>query len=312
VGADRKSLCAARVGAAVRPVPAPPLSALLLASLLLAGCSGQDPAPAGAPSTSPAASAGALGAGANATAAPEAPVDLALAGCFQMHTFFPFPIAMFDRLGFGLPPGFAYATSDGHTVSVFLAWWSCPEGRLTDGVNAPFSPVGSMFAAMPVVPPSDLAGRDPNATAPQLDLLPLVWILSQQLAANHLGGVPGLDDGYVETGDVLRTTDLNGGAAHALGMQAHASFGTFDADAAIQPGGGDNPAARYRMWLVPDEGEITHYLGISNGAGGTLGAGGATLRFQGDPGAGAPPLTVGLSHVVDATDVLVHVVELDP
>jgi hypothetical protein len=238
-----------------------------------------------------------------------APVDLAFTGCLQLHTFFPYPIALFQNIGFDLPDGFTFASDDGATVSVFLAWWSCPEGHLTDGRNAPFAPVGSMFAAMPVHPPSDLAARDPNATAPQLDLLPLVWIVSSQLAANHLGGVPGLDDGYVETGDVLRTTDLQG-AMQVAGMQAHASFGTFDVDAAFQPAATPNPEGRYRMWLVPGDGAVSQYLDIENGAGQTLGSGHADLRFQGDTDAGAPPATGGMSHVADQTNVLVHLVSL--
>lgn len=307
---DRKSHAPARLGRPVRPprlLPALALSALLLAGCTSGGGSGT-PAPSASASTSASMTSGeAAGLLANASAA--APVDLAFTGCLQLHTFFPFPVAMFGQLGFEMPDGFTYDSDDGQTVSVFLAWWSCPEGHLTDGLNAPFSPVGSMFAAMPVVPPSDLAGRDPNATAPQLDLLPLVWIVSSQLAANHLGGIPGLDDGYVETGDVLRTTDLQG-PLQVIGMQAHASFGTFDADAAFQPAASPNAEGRYRMWLVPGDGAITQYLDIGNGAGQTLGSGHADLRFQGDPGAGAPPATGGLSHVADQTDVLVHVVSL--
>lgn len=288
------------------------LAALLLSALLLSGCSGQEAAP---PAAAPSATGTSTGAGASAgvegnlSLLPSPPVDLAFAGCFQLHTFFPYPIAVFSQLGFELPPGFAFASADGQTVDVFIAWWSCAEGRLTDGINAPFAPVGSMVIGMPVVPPSDLAARDPNATAPQLDLVPLVWIVSNQVAANHLGGVAGLDDGYIETGEVTRTTDMQG-AATVQGMQAHASFGTFDVDVAYPPTGADNPAGRYRMWLVPDEGAITQYLDIANGAGNALGSGHADLRFQGDPDAGAPPATAGRSHVVDATDVLVHVVDL--
>jgi hypothetical protein len=246
----------------------------------------------------------------NASAAPAAPIDLAFTGCFQMHTFFPYPVAVFTQVGFELPDGFTFDSADGATVNVFLAWWSCAEGRLTDGLNAPFPQVGSMFAAMPVKPPADLAGRDPDATAPQLDLLPLVWIVSNQLAANHLGGIPGLDGGFIETGNVVRTTDLQGGALVTQGMQAHASFGTFDADASYQPAASGNPAGRYRMWLVPGDGAITQYVNVGNGEGQTLGSGYADLRFQGDTDAGAPPATGGTSHVTDATDVLVHVVGL--
>ena len=39
--------------------------------------------------------------------------------------------------------------------------------------------------------------------------------------------------------------------------------------------------------------------------GATVGSGGAVLGFMGDPEAGAPPVTAGTSHTVDATDVTV-------
>jgi hypothetical protein len=307
---DSKPLGPAGVGGVVSARRFLPV--LALAALLFAGCSGPQAAPetsAGqSQSASPAGAAAGGAAIANATALPP-PADLAFTGCLQLHTFFPFPTAVLAQIGFEMPDGFSFASEDGATVKVFLAWWACPEGHLTDGINAPFAPVGSMFASLPVLPPADLAARDPNATAPQLDLFPLVWIVSNQVAANHLAGIAGLDDGYVETGDVLRTTDLQG-PTQVEGMQAHASFGTFDADAAFQPAPGDNPAGRYRMWLVPGDGAITQYVDIANGAGRTLGSGYADLRFQGDPGAGAPPATGGLSHVADGTDVLVRVVDL--
>lgn len=303
---DSKPLPPHRVGSDVRILPA------LALALLLSGCSSPDaPAQTAAPSaTGTLTAAGDTAAAAALANSTAAPIDLALTGCFQMHTFFPFPEAMFGQLGFEMPDGFTFDSSDGQTVNVFLAWWACPQGRLTDGVNAPFAAVGSMFAAMPVKAPSDLTARDPDATAPQLDLLPLVWIVSNQVAANHLAQFPGLNGGYVQTGDVLRTSDLSLGAMQAEGMQAHASFGTFDADATYQPATGDSPAGRYRMWLVPGDGAITQFLDIENGAGRTLGSGYADLRFQGDPGAGAPPATGGTSHVVEAADVLVRLVDL--
>lgn len=275
--------------------------------LVLAGCAedGDDPAPATPPRPT------ALPAAVNGTAlAPPLPVTFELTGCLQLRTSFPFPTAMFTSLGFQLPPGFTFASSDGYTVEAFLAWWSCPEGRLINSVNAAVFPVASMLAALPVVPPSDLAALDMRAGEVQLDLVPLTWILSAQLASDHLGRIEGLRGGYVEFGEVVLTAGTSAGVATVHGGTAPASFGTFDVNTAIQPAPGSSPEGRYRIWLWPDGAtEVTTYLDVANSAGTTLGTGGALFRFQGDPEAGAPPATVGTARVVDATAVVVeHVV----
>jgi hypothetical protein len=215
---------------------------------------------------------------------------------------------MFAQLGFQLPEGFAFDSDDGQTVNVFLAWWSCPDAMLNNTPNAPFGPVGSMFAAMPVVPPSALTGADANPVAVQLDLLPLTWVVDQQLAADHLGTIEGLRDGYVERGDVPFTQNTLPGAS-MFSAQATASFGVFSVDCAIQPQAGANEAGRYRMWLAPG-GAVTGYLDIVNSAGQTLGSGAADLRFNGDTDAGAPPATGGTSHVVAETAVTLAYVPL--
>ena len=282
----------------------------LLGSALLAGCSddaGGDPEAAAAPTTTLAPSAVL-----NETVSlPALPITLEFQDCLQLHTFFPYPIAVFTQLGFQTPPGFQLASSNGQTVDVFIAWWSCPGGLLNDTQNAPFGAVGAMFIGMPVVPPADLAGRDPVMEAPQLDLLPLTWVVSNQLAARFLDEVPGLAGGYVDNGDVSVTNKVDGPAS-VRSMAAHASFGTFDVDATFQAAPGENPPGRYRMWLVPDGStDVAGYLDIANGAASMLGSGYADLRFQGDLDAGAPPATGGTSHVVDLADVVITVVGLD-
>jgi hypothetical protein len=282
----------------------------LLLSGLLAGCSDDKPTD-GAPAVSRTSTGPLAAALNNTTALPARPITLEFQDCLQLHTFFPYPIAVFTQLGFEVPDGFQLDSEDGVTVDVFIAWWFCPTGLLNDTQNAPFAEVGSMFVGMPVIPPSDLAARDPKAEAPQLDLLPLTWIISSQLSARFLDEIPGLAGGFVETGDVAVTTTLQGGVVATRGMTAHASFGTFDVDAAFQAMPGENPAGRYRMWLVPDEDPITAYLDIANAAGTTLGSGQADLRFQGDTDTGAPPITVGDSHVVDEASVVMVVVPLD-
>ncbi|MEA3165389.1 MAG: hypothetical protein QOJ26_241 [Thermoplasmata archaeon] len=289
----------------------PVVPSFLLLAALLAGCSGGDTggdAPA-VSSTSTGPLAGALN---NTTALPALPITLEFQDCLQLHTFFPYPIAVFTQLGFQLPDGFQFASTDGVTVDIFIAWWFCPTGLLNDTQNAPFSEVGSMFVGMPVLPPADLTSRDPVSEAPQLDVLPLIWVVSNQLASRFLDEIPGLTGGSVETGAVEVTTNLDAGPLATRGMTAHASFGTFDVDAEYQVTPGENPAGRYRMWLIPDEGPVTGYLDIANGSGRTLGSGQADLRFQGAPDAGAPPITFGDSHVVDETSVVMVAVDLDP
>ncbi|HUR25454.1 MAG TPA: hypothetical protein VM327_05510 [Candidatus Thermoplasmatota archaeon] len=284
---------------------------LPLLGLILAGCAGDDGGvPAQAPEPlSPAVVAEDL----NDTASlPALPTTLQFQDCLQLHTFFPFPMAVFTQLGFQLPPGFKFASEDGQTVDAFLAWWFCPGGQLNDGQNEPFEVVGSMVASLPVIPPSDLAARDPDPEAVRLDLVPLTWVVSNQLAARFLDEIPGLAGGYVENGDVDLAVNLDGGAIVSRGMTAHASFGTFDVDAVFQAAPAENPPSRYRLWLWPDGGEVTTYLGIANGPGQTLGLGEADLRFQGDADTGAPPATVGDSHVVDKTGVVMVAVPLDP
>jgi hypothetical protein len=281
---------------------------LVLLAATFAGCSGGEPDDGAAPV--PTASASMTAAPENLTATPALPITLEFQDCLQLHTFFPYPIAVFTQLGFALPAGFQYASDNGQTVDVFIAWWSCPSGLLNDTQNAPFGDVGAMFIGMPVVPPTELAGRDPVTDSPQLDLLPLTWVVSNQLAARFLDEVPGLAGGYVDNGDVSVTNELDGPLS-VRSMVAHASFGTFDVDATFQASPGENPAGRYRMWLVPDGStEVAGYLDIANGAGTLLGSGQADLRFQGDPEAGAPPATGGLSHVVDATDVVLRSIDL--
>ena len=287
----------------------PVLVAALVLPLLLAGCSGARGGTEEAPVVAPTPTTGLGAALDNTTALPTVPITLEFQGCLQLHTFFPYPVAVFSQLGFQLPPGFQFASDNGQTVDAFLAWWFCPSGLLNDTQNAPFETIGSMFASLPVVPPPDLAARDPDPEAVQLDLVPLTWIVSNQLAARFLDEIPGLAGGYVETGEIMATTSLDGPLT-ARGMTAHASFGTFDVDAVFQAAPGENPAGRYRMWLWPEGGEVTSYLGIANGAGETLGSGQADLRFQGDPETGAPPATGGMSHVVDDTGVVMVAVDL--
>lgn len=286
--------------------------AILLFAAGLGGCLQPSHDATAVPPSSSSASASLVDAAAsNATAAlPPRPVTLEFSDCLQLHTFFPFPIAVFTTLGFELPPGFQVASTDGATTKVSISWWSCPSGLLNDTVNGPFGPSGSMVIGVPVVPPADLAGRDPQTEPPQLDLLPLVWVLSNGLAAEFLDEVPGLAGGFVQRGDVVDTTDTDAGGVQARGMQAHASFGTFDVDAIYQSVPGDNPAGRYRLWLWPDGGDVTSYLEISNGAGKTLGSGYSDLRFNGEADTGAPPATLGESHAVEGTGVVIRVVQL--
>jgi hypothetical protein len=309
---------------AIRPLRVVAGSALLVLSALLAGCAGDDGASthqAGQAAVDDESNPQEMGCcpctdpapewcrAENATASPVLPVTLGFQDCLQLHTFFPFPIAALQQLGFQLPPGFQFASSDGQTVDAFLAWWSCPAGRLNDTQNAPFADVGSMFASIPVVPPADLAARDPDTEPAQLDLYPLTWVVSNQLAARFLDEIPGLAGGYVDTGDVLVTQSTDGPVS-TRSMTAHASFGTFDVDAAYQAAPAEEPAGRYRMWLWPEGGEVAGYLGIAHTAGTTLGSGHADLRFQGDPDAGAPPATGGMAHVVDGTGVALVAVAL--
>lgn len=279
---------------------------------LAAGCFGGDGNPSPAPAApSLAGSLEPLDAPGNATAPPPLPVTLELDGCLQLHTVFPFPIAVFENLGFAKPEGFEYASTDGQTVQVLLAWWFCPVGRLNGTPNGPFGGVGSMFAAIPVQPPTSLTASDPNPVPVQLDLVPLTWVVSSQLAADHLGRIEGLREGYVDLGDVQATAEARLGVAAAQGAFAAASFGTFAVDLAYQASGGASPEGRYRMWLAPEQ-QAIGYLDITNGPGTTLGAGQAALRFQGDADAGAPPAWPGTSHVVDAADVAVAHVTLAP
>lgn len=282
---------------------------LVALAVVLAGCAGGG-GPGGDPTGTPAPSlGGAGGSPLNNTTAPSLPVTFELGACRQLHTFFPFPVAVFENLGFTKPEGFEYASTDGQTVQVFLAWWFCPTGRLNNTPNGPFADVGSMFAAIPVEPPASLTAGDANPVPVQLDLVPLVWIINNQLAADHLGLIEGLRDGYVEMGDVQATGEAQLGVAAAQGAFAAASFGIFAVDLAYQVTGGASEENRYRLWLAPET-EVTGYLDIVNWAGTTLGAGEGTLRFQGDPGAGAPPAWPGTAHVVDASDVLASYVPL--
>lgn len=293
-----------------------PLALLALLLLPLAGCTsgGHDDAPA-----APAADREAVGCcpctGAavedgwcrpeNATLPQEAPATLELAGCLQLHTSFPFPVAMFAQVGFTMPTGFAFDSADGQTVNVLLAWWFCPGGRLNNTPNNAFADVGSMFAAMPVVPPADLAGKDPGTSDVQLDLLPLTWVVSSQLPADFLGQIEGLRDGYVEKGAVSLDAQNAVGSMASYTSSAVASFGVFTVDPTVQVAPSPNPEGRYRMWLSPDSVEATGWLDIDNGAGTTVGQGYTDLRFNGDPSAGAPPATVGTAHVVQ--DVAVRI-----
>lgn len=287
------------------------LAALTLVCLLVSGCasSGEED-----PATPAAADVGAgLGsalAPANNTTVAQVPATLELTGCQQMHTFFPFPVAMFGQLGFQLPSGFQYDSADGQTVDVLLAWWFCEEGRLNHTPNRPFPDVNSMFAAMPVKVPADLAASDTSPVPVQLDLVPLTWIVNVRLAADHLGLIEGLRNGYVEMGEVGINGHGNLGAAEQTTASAVASFGVFSVDAAVQLQPGDNPEGRYRMWLAPDGATVTGRLDIVNGPGEAVGSGYTTLRFNGDPDAGAPPATAGMAHAVGATDVLVEHVPL--
>lgn len=282
---------------------------LLLTGLLLSGCTEPDGAD-GPAVAAPVLSTPATGVVANATVEVPLPVRLELADCLQLHTTFPYPIAMFSQLGFQVPPGFALDSADGQTVDVYIAWWFCGAGRLNNTLNGPFEGPNSMVAAMPVVPPADLAGRDPLAGEVRRDLLPLTWVLSERLASDHLGKIDGLRGGYVEFGPVGQTTHLNAGAGEAYGGTAPASFGTFDVDALVQVAPAVSPPSRDRLWLWPDGAEVSTYLDLATTESALVGGGTADLRFAGDPEAGAPPLTAGLATVTDGAGLAITLVEL--
>ncbi len=280
--------------------------ALLVSGCLSSGDGGDPAAPAAQP---PGAIPGTgIVAAANNTTAPELPITLELQGCLQLHTFFTYPSAVFSSLGFQVPDGFQLDSADGQTVDVLLAWWFCAGGLLNNTPNAPFSDVGSMFAAIPVIPPSELTAGDPQPVAAH-DYLPLTWVVTSQLAADHLGDIEGLRDGYVEKGPVTPTSQNEAGAVATYSAAATASFGVFTVDCAIQPQPGGFEASRYRIWLAPD-GAATGYLDVRQSAGQALGGGVADLRFNGDADAGAPPATGGTSHVVDGIGVVLAYVSL--
>jgi hypothetical protein len=282
---------------------------LLLAALLLSGCSdqgAQEPAEAVAAPTTGTVPAVA----ANGTAQPELPVNLELADCLQLHTAFPYPIAVFTQLGFQLPPGFALDSPNGQTVDVVITWWFCGAGRLNNTLNGPFEAPNSMVIGMPVVPPADLAGRDPLAGEVRLDLMPLTWVLSERLASDHLGKMDGLRGGYVEYGPVSQTVHVNVGVGESYGGTAPASFGTFDVDAVVQAAPGPAAATRDRMWLWPGGGEVASYLDLTATEGAVVGSGTADLRFAGDADAGAPPATAGFATVSQGIGVSATQVQL--
>lgn len=285
-------------------------AALAAIALLVSGCSSPEPGKDAAGPTDVTGTPLDLAAVANNTTLAPLPIDLELTGCLQLHTFFPFPVAVFAQIGFTMPEGFTFDSADGQTVNVLLAWWSCPGGRLNNTPNAPFSDVHSMFAAMPVRPPAALAAQDANPVAVRLDLLPLNWVIDEQLAADHLGGIAGLRNGYVDQGDVQVKGPNALGPVTAYSASAVASFGVFSVDPTIQPAPASSPEGRYRMWLSSDGANVNGRLDIVNGAGQALGSGHTDMRFNGDPGAGAPPATVGTAQVVDAVSVVVSYVRL--
>lgn len=273
-----------------------PTAALLALALLASGCA---TAPAPASSTHSATATATSAVLPNATLAPEPPARLEIDGCRQLHTFFPFPVAALAQLGFQLPEGFTFATTDpaGAAADVFVAWWFCKDGQLNHTLVPRFGPNGAMLAAIHVVPPPVLA----NASV-DIDLLPLTWLLSSSTAANYLAALDGLD-GVVESGDVVHSGTNSIGAAVTDSGQASPSFGTFGVDTAVQAAPAAAPLSVYRVWQAP-EGTATGFLEVRNLPGTTVGTGVADLRFAGDPTTGAPPIIPGQSHVVDGVDLV--------
>jgi hypothetical protein len=278
--------------------------ALVLLVAVLAGCS--SPAPATDSHTHAATdSMTATGQIPVAPLPPPPPALLQLGACSQFHTFFPFPKAALQQLGFTVPEGFAMQGSDpaDATVDVFLAWWLCPDGNLTGPAPSRLGPVHAMLAALPVVPPSDLRNQ-----SVEMDLAGLTWVVSSQPVADFLASFN--LTGVVQKGPVTKDMEGSfGGAVHQTTLSATTGIGTFTLDAFVQDDPAPFGASAYRLWIAPDGKAIGH-LDIQNQPGRTVGSGAAGLRFVGDPTSGAPPFTPGTSHQVAGIGITVRHVAL--
>lgn len=270
----------------------------LIVAALLAGCGAPESTTLTAPletTTGPAAG--------NVTKPIDMPSRVQLGDCEQMHGFFPVPV---ELLRGAEPNGFTIITSNGGTTTdVFVGWQFCDGGNVThQGAWTQFERGASFLAALLVESP--VPGDEVT-----LDLVTLTWHEAVDPVAAWLAD-------WNVTYSTYAPVALSG-AGSGLGTTSRTyvtnpPFGTFQQDTQIADGATPNDATTYRVWQVDETDAIRGYVQIDNAPCQTIGMGQAALTFVGsgvENIAGAPPLNVGLAHMVDDCDVTYTFVATD-